>query len=61
MSKRVELDGVVFRVVEKPGYTIIYRRRGTGPFTDSPVWSSRKDKLKVGSTYARVLAVADAR
>lgn len=61
MAKTITLDGAVYRVVEKPGHTTIYKRYGPGPFTDKQVWSSRRHGLKVGSTYARVLAAADAR
>ena len=54
----VVLDGGVYRVVEKPTHTVIYKRYGSGPFRDSIVWNSRSGLLKVGSIFARVLAAA---
>lgn len=56
MSKSVTLNGGVYRVVKKPTHTVIYRRHGSGPFSESITWDSRRDPLKLGSVPARVLA-----
>jgi hypothetical protein len=59
-TRWITVDEGVYRVVEKPTHTVIYRRYGRGPYRDVLVWSSRNRLLKVGTIFARVLVAAKA-
>ena len=52
------VDGRVFRIVEKPTHTVIYKTYGKGPFYENVAWNSRHDTLKLGSVFARALVAA---
>lgn len=61
MAVAVEIDGTTYRVQERPGYLLIYKRSARGQFyRDIPFWNGRLRKPPaLGSMAARVLAAYD--
>lgn len=57
----LEVKGVEteYRVRQKPGYVLIYRRARRGPhYRDYLIWDSRGRAPKIGSITAQVLVMA---